>query len=262
MNKKLELLFSDVISTLRKYTNSINRNDIIESARVEKFLKEILFKINQQLSGFKESDKVLNVDSKLRAIKGELLRGDVCDEDIENYLLWISKLLRDTISHNKDIALLREYRHYKNTGDITELNKIKKKRKKLEPPKYPKNLSIGDIVYLQCGFGYCGEINTNHYAIIMSDIKNQMYFIVPLSSDKLRIFPYYLEGLNLPNSDHDDNKISYVRFDQARFVHYRRIENIMVNDKVLTRKVDPKDMVVLNNKFLEFMDLQLTKEND
>lgn len=261
MVDKVEILFSEVVSTLRKYTNSINRKNNIESSKVEKFLKDIVFKTNRQLEGFKESDRVLNVDSKLRAIKGELLR-DMTDKEIDHYLSWIRKLLRDTIAHNKDIELLKKYRHYSNIGDIKKVNQIKKKRKSLEPENYPKNLAIGDIVYLQCGFGYCGEINTNHYAIIMSDIKNQMYFIVPLSSDELRMFPYHLEGLNLPNADHNENKISHVRFDQARFVHYRRIEHIMVNDKVLIRKIKPDDMIEVNKKFLEFMNFQLTKENN
>lgn len=93
----------------------------------------------------------------------------------------------------------------------------------------------------------------------MSEIKNQMYFIVPLSSDMLRIFPYYLEGLGLPNADHDENKLSYVRFDQAKFVHYRRIENIKVNDKILKRSVPKEKMIEVNNKFGEFMNFQLTK---
>lgn len=68
------------------------------------------------------------------------------------------------------------------------------------------------------------------------------------------MLPYYLEGLNLPNAEYDENKLSYVRF-----VHYRRIENIVVNDKILTRKVKPEDMIEVNKKFWEFMNFQLTK---
>ena len=162
MIDKVETLFSEVISTLRRYTNSINRNNDIESRKVEKFLKDIIFKTNRQIEGFKESDRVLNVDGKLRAIKGELLR-DMTDKEIDHYLSWIHKLLRDTVAHNKDIALLRDYRYYDKIGKIEEANKIKKKRKTLEPKNYPKKIAIGDIVYLQCGFGYSGEINTNHY---------------------------------------------------------------------------------------------------
>lgn len=261
MADKIETLFSEVIFTLRKYTNSINRKNNIESRKVEKFLKDVIVKTNRQLKGYIESESILNVDSKLRTIKSELLR-DMTDNEINQYLSWAYKLLHDTVAHNKDIILLKDYRYYNKLGKEKEINKIKKKRKALEPKNYPKKISIGDIVYLQCGFGYCGEINTNHYAIIMSEIKNQMYFIVPLSSDELRMFPYYLEGLNLPNAEHDENKLSYVRFDQARFVHYRRIENIMVNDKILTRKIKPEDIIEVNKKFLEFMNFQLTKDNN
>lgn len=184
------------------------------------------------------------------------------ESQVDHYLSWISKLLHDTVAHNKDVVLLREYRYYDKIGNVKERNKIKKKRKALEPKNYPKKIAIGDIVYLQCGFGYCGEINTNHYAIIMSEIKNQMYFVVPLSSDELRMFPFYLEGLNLPNADHDENKKSHVRFDQARFVHYRRIEYIKINDSVIKRSVKPDDMIEVNKKFLEFMNFQLTKINN
>ena len=136
MIDKVETLFSEVISTLRRYTNSINRNNDIESRKVEKFLKDIIFKTNRQIEGFKESDRVLNVDGKLRAIKGELLR-DMTDKEIDHYLSWIHKLLRDTVAHNKDIALLRDYRYYDKIGKIEEANKIKKKRKTLEPKNYP-----------------------------------------------------------------------------------------------------------------------------
>ena len=115
MIDKVETLFSEVISTLRRYTNSINRNNDIESRKVEKFLKDIIFKTNRQIEGFKESDRVLNVDGKLRAIKGELLR-DMTDKEIDHYLSWIHKLLRDTVTHNKNIALLRDYRYYDKIG--------------------------------------------------------------------------------------------------------------------------------------------------
>lgn len=259
MDDKIEVLFMEIVSTLRKYTNSINRNNKYDSNKVEKFLVEVYDKIFKKLNGIEDPVRTLNVDRKLRVLKGELLRGDLNDDEIDNYLLWINKLLRDTISHNKDVSLLREFRHFSKIGNINEAEKIKRKRKSIAPKNYPNNLSIGDIVYLQCGFGYCGEINTNHYAIIMSEIKNQMYFIIPISSDELRLFPYSLEGLNLPNSDKDDCKISHVRFDQARFVHYRRIENIMVNGKVLKRSVSPDDMIEINKKFLEFMNFKLTK---
>lgn len=261
MHDSIETLFSEIVSTLRKLTNSINRKNKSEFDRVEKFLKTILFKINQQLSGAKDPEMHLFIEKEMKSIKGELLR-DLSDSEIKQYIFWMHKLLRDTVAHNKDIKLLKEFRYYKNTGDVRAVEKIKRKRKNLEPKKYPKKISIGDIVYLQCGFGYCGEINTNHYAIIMSEIQNQMYFVIPLSSDELRIFPYYLDNLKLPNADHDEAKLSYLRFDQARFVHYRRIENIMVNDKILKRNISHDKIIEVNNKFLEFMNFQLTSDGD
>ena len=97
MVDKVEILFSEVVSTLRKYTNSINRKNNIESRKVEKFLKDIVFKTNRQIEGFKESDRVLNVDSKLRAIKGELLR-DMTDKEIEDFAKTKHKGLKEHLN--------------------------------------------------------------------------------------------------------------------------------------------------------------------
>lgn len=44
MEDKVEILFSEVVSTIRRYTNSINRKNVIESNTAEKFLKEIILK--------------------------------------------------------------------------------------------------------------------------------------------------------------------------------------------------------------------------
>ena len=118
----------------------------------------------------------------------------------------------------------------------------------------------GDIVYVNYGYGYCGELSTGHYGIIMSDIVNNMYFVVTLSSDPLNDYEYYLEGLNLPNAEGDKNKKSYVRFEQSRFMHFRRLTNISVNGLQIYRKLTPEQVKDVKKHFSQFMKLSIDKE--
>lgn len=55
-----------------------------------------------------------------------------------------------------------------------------------------------------------------------------MYFIIPCSSEPLRVMEFPIK-LGVPNKEHDDNKVSYLRFDQMRMIHYRRIEKVSHN---------------------------------
>jgi hypothetical protein len=54
-------------------------------------------------------------------------------------------------------------------------------------------------------------------------------------------------GLNLPNAEGDKNKESFVRFYQAKFIHYRRLENIEVNGIVIKRYLNNDQIILLNN---------------
>ena len=144
----------------------------------------------------------------------------------------------------------------KEKPDFDKIKQLKKKKKKYEHTNYNHNLKIGDIVHINYGYGYCGELSMGHYGIVMSDIVNNMYFIVALSSDPLNDFPFYFEGLNLPNAE-DNNKKSYVRFEQARFMHYRRITNISINGITMHRCLKPEQIVELKKNYLKFMKLSI-----
>lgn len=76
----------------------------------------------------------------------------------------------------------------------------------------------------------------------MSEIVNNMYFVTTLSSDPLNDFPFYFEGLNLPNSEGNKDKKSYIRFEQSRFMHYRRITNITINGISIYRSLTPEQI--------------------
>ena len=253
----IEKKFGETISKIRYLTNSINRDDEEESKRVITFLNKIIKKSNLKYNKNEGNEYANYVDNTLNNIRGDILR-DMSMEEAKNYLIWIHKLMHDTIIHKKDLQLLAELRNAKSQDDDLKVKNIKKKRAKYIPSDYPNNIKIGDIYYIQCGYGYCGEINTNHYGIVMSDIKNQMYFIVPLSSDPYRKYEFYYENLNLPNVEGNSDKKSYVRFDQCKFIHYRRIEYIKVNGRILKRSLSPEQIIEMNKKFLQFMNFSLT----
>ena len=96
------------------------------------------------------------------------------------------------------------------------------------PKGYPQSLEIGDIVNVKFGYGYCDEIEDNHYAIILSKIVGSMFLIAPLTSNEPkggRMLFY--DDLMLPSKNRTTER-SYILFNQIRFAHYRRLENIHI----------------------------------
>jgi len=171
------------------------------------------------------------IDSLLANIKSNLMNN--CSDDLAiDFVEWTNKKLADTIKDKKEKQLLKQLKILQNNNCKTEddkvtITKLINKKKNYAPKNYPCNLQVGDLVYVNFGFGYCSELSDGHYGIILSGIKANMYLVLPLSSESLRICPVYLDGLNLPNKDGlGAEKKSYLRFDQLRYLHYRRLENI------------------------------------
>lgn len=204
---------------------------------------------------------IKQVESILNYVKGEIFRS-VSDEDAILYSNWIKSLILDTIKNDKELKIISEIKKEKSkeNPDLSKIKQLKMKKKKYEHQNYNHNLKVGDIVYVNYGYGYCGELSTGHYGIIMSEIINNMYFVVTLSSDPLNDYNYYLEGLNLPNAEGDKNKKSYVRFEQSRFMHFRRLTNISVNGLQLYRKLTPEQVADVKKHFVNFMNLGIDTE--
>lgn len=200
------------------------------------------------------------VESTLNYIKGEIFRS-MSNENAIIYTTWIKDLLYDTLRQEKELELQSKIKdeQKKSSPNIAIIKDLKKKKKKYEHQNYNHNLEIGDIVYVNYGYGYCGELSTGHYGIIMSEIVNNMYFVITLSSDPLKLFEFYFEGLNLPNAEANGNKRSYVRFEQSRFMHYRRLTNISINGNVIYRKLSPEQITSLKEHFIEFMKIGIDK---
>ena len=162
------------------------------------------------------------VDSYFAYIKSELIN-NFSDEESLEYIEWSKKIIEDTVKDRKEKEILGHLR----TCTDKEKEALKQKKKKYLPKNYPYNLKPGEIIHVNFGFGYCSELSDGHYGLIMSDIVANMYLVLPLSSEPLKLFSSYIEGLELPNKDGILEKKSYLRFDQLRFVHYRRLENII-----------------------------------
>ena len=206
-------------------------------------------------------ETVKHVESILNYVKGEIFRS-ISDEDAILYSNWIKSLISDTIKNDKEFKIISEIKKEKakEQTDFAKIKQLKTKKKKYEHQNYNHNLQVGDIVYVNYGYGYCGELSTGHYGIIMSDIVNNMYFVIALSSDPLNDYKYYLEGLNLPNAESDRNKKSYVRFEQSRFVHFRRLTNISINGLQIYRKLTSEQIKDVKKHFSDFMKLNIDIE--
>ena len=148
----------------------------------------------------------------------------------------------------------------KNEKDPASINQLKQQKRAYLPENYPRMLKIGDIVHVNFGFGYCSELSDGHYGIILSEIKANMYFVLPLGSEPLKIHPFYFDDLNLPSRDgvHIQKK-SYLQFNQMGNVHYRRLENVRVNER---RNIGDARVRLVFQEIAKFLEIGLDKNGD
>lgn len=186
--------------------------------------------------------------SVLSSIEGDLI-SKLNDEDALLFVKWANKLLSDTVKDRKEKEIQLKINDCK---DENEKKKLKIKKKNYLPINYPYDLEIGDIVHIDYGFGYCGELSNGHYGIILSGIRVNKYFVIPLSSEPLKIHSFYFENLGLPDKNgYNPKKKSHCRFDQLCHIHYRRIENV---DNGNRKKLSEENLMKLFceiNKFLK-----------
>lgn len=189
------------------------------------------------------------LSSLLGTLKGTVIQ-NVQECDLDLFFSWCNKLALDTRKDKTEKLLLRKIKSEKDTTKRAEL--IEEKKKYL-PINYPSQLEIGDIVHINFGYGYCSELSDGHYGIVMSEMKANMYFIIPCSSEPLRIMEFPIK-LGVPNKEHDKDKISYLRFDQMRMVHYRRIEKVSNNK---TYNVGNYNILRIHKKINEFFNFNI-----
>jgi len=198
-----------------------------------------------------QSKKIQSLYASLKNVMNKNLNAD----EQEQFLEWMHKLIIDGTHEKKKLELLVQIRALNNKSDSESRNllySLKKEKKKHEPENYPSSLNIGDIVYVRYGFPYCSEMADGHYGIVMSDIQGSCYLVIPISSKPYKKFPLPLYNLNLPNKEHiGSEKISYVKFNHAMYLHYRRLENV----NGCGRRNIGNQIFDVCEKFLEFLNL-------
>lgn len=187
--------------------------------------------------------------SLLGTLKGTIIQ-NIHPDNYEKFISWCNKLALDTSKDKKEKALLKQLKF--ETNPEKKISLMEEKKKYL-PPNYPPEIKIGDIVHINFGYGYCSEISDGHYGIVMSEMKANMYFIIPCSSEPLRVMNFPIK-LGVPNKEHDNNKISYLRFDQMRTIHYRRIERVSNNKSY---NVGNDNILRIHKKLYEFFNLNI-----
>ena len=189
------------------------------------------------------------LSSLIGSLKGTIIK-NVKTDDFDLFFSWCNKLALDTRKDKTEKSLLSKI---KKENDPTKKREFIEEKKKFLPQNYPSKIEIGDIVHINFGYGYCSELSDGHYGIIMSDMKANMYFIIPCSSEPLRIMEFPIK-LGVPNKERNKDKISYLRFDQMRMVHYRRIEKVSYNK---TYNVGKYNILRIYKKINEFFNFDI-----
>jgi hypothetical protein len=194
-------------------------------------------------------DESKKLSSLLGSLKGTIIQNmDV--NDFNSFFSWCNKLILDTQRDKKEKDLLFKIKSEK---DPIVKNELYKQKQKFLPVNYPSNIKIGDIVHINFGYGYCSELSDGHYGIVMSDMKANMYFVIPCSSEPLRVMKVPIK-LGVPNKERNNDKISYLRFDQMRMIHYRRLERVST---FKTYNVGEYNILKIYKKINEFFNFDI-----
>lgn len=206
-----------------------------------------------------KTETIKSIDSYLASIKSDLL-ANMTDEEALQYVKWSQHKLSQTIKDRKEKKILADIKKLNPTTDGQAISKLRNLKKKYLPSNYPYNLEIGDIVYVNFGFGFCSELSDGHYGIVLSELIANMYLILPLSSEELRKYPIGISDLGLPNAQGiQHGKISYLRFDQLRYLHYRRLEKIInVKDGIV--KLSPEQLKTVYTHLTSFLNFPVDKK--
>ncbi len=206
-----------------------------------------------------KTETIKSIDSYLASIKSDLL-ANMTDEEALQYVKWSQHKLSQTIKDRKEKKILADIKKLNPTTDGQAISKLRNLKKKYLPSNYPYNLEIGDIVYVNFGFGFCSELSDGHYGIVLSELIANMYLILPLSSEELRKYPMGISDLGLPNAQGiQHGKISYLRFDQLRYLHYRRLEKIInVKDGIV--KLSPEQLKTVYTHLTSFLNFPVDKK--
>ncbi|MFF2291266.1 hypothetical protein [Peribacillus butanolivorans] len=191
------------------------------------------------------------VKDKTKALFSELLD---LDEDYAIKLVdWYLEKTKTNKNNIKKVELktkLKTLRKGKDAASIAEIKKTHEQIKAVSPPNHPKYLQKGDIVHVNYGQGYSGEISNGHYGVVIKR-KGDNYLIAPLTSTAQPdgTNTKELENLGLPGK-RGPVQTGYVNFGQMKFIDYRRLENVKGLSKLVNVSDELPDLLTKFNNII------------
>lgn len=190
------------------------------------------------------------VDSKLKAIFSELLDSDA--ELAEQYVIELHDKIISNKNHEKQNVLESQLREIKGRYDDTSNIIRKEVYENLEKVKHknlPSVIVKGDIIYVKYGIGIGDELRKGHYGIVLAR-RGWLYLIAPLTKtlQPHAALNITFSGLSLPGED--DTKTSYISYNHIKFVHIRRMENI-----IKLKKIHITDKEKINRIFTNYFEI-------
>lgn len=198
-------------------------------------------------------------DKKIQSLYASLknvMSSNLDKDDQVQLLEWMHTLILDT---SKERELQRINKMLKANINTAQKDELLKRRQTVSHKNYPSNLTIGDIVSVNYGFGYCSEIGEEHYGIVFSEYVAGLYLVLPLSSEPLKKFELYIDNLNLPNKEGKHEKRSYIQLNHARYVYYRRLKKVKYRSQI---NIGEEEIQRISRKFLEFLNLPIDNMTD
>jgi mRNA-degrading endonuclease toxin of MazEF toxin-antitoxin module len=194
-----------------------------------------------------EDTKKQEVKDKTKALFSELL--DLEEDYAMNLIDWYLEKIQTNKKHLKEQELQKQLKPLREKTDQVSIDKKKElytQINKVKPNNHPPRIQTGDIVYVNFGQAYSGEIADGHYGVVIKR-KGSNYLVAPLTKapqpdrENTKIF----ENLNLPGKSGSVNK-GYINFGQMKFVDYRRLEKVKGSSTVINVSVEIPDLL---NKF-------------
>ena len=198
------------------------------------------------------TDKSKTTQDIINALYGDLLNYD--EDKALFFAQWCLEKCHENKWHDEENKLRKTLKEAKESNDKKLITDINARISKILPPNYPRNISLGEIVYIKFGAGYAGELTKGHYGIIISS-KGSMFLVAPLTKTKQPDGDLTMtySQLCLPG----ENGMSYVNFGQIRYIHFRRIERI--KDGIIKQLGSQEALKILNNwnKIIELWNKKL-----
>lgn len=191
------------------------------------------------------------VKDKTKNLFSELLD---LDEDYAIKLIdWYLEKTKTNKKHIKEKTLKGQLKSLKGKTDPNSLAEIKKLYKQInavKPTNFPPNIQQGDIVHINFGQGYSGEISDGHYGVVIKR-KGDNYLIAPITKTAQPdgANTKVLKNLGLPGKS-GTVQTCYINFGQVKFIDYRRIEKVKGSTRLFNISAELPDLLSKFNNII------------